>query len=152
MTEEPKVLLHPGIRFIFEGGVQTLYRDNRQPVTLIVYAAPEHPDEESETTVGILDYERDLYFEVSFRGDMIVNCRKYTPDNFSHGIRLEEVRRQYLNILTERLPASLKRRLFGMFLPNDQGIDRHVGGFAISGMDAEGCYHEIIIEVENSYL
>ncbi len=153
MVSEAAILRLPSIRDLFEGAVEPLWREDRGPVRLIVYAPPDvsGPDEPS-CTLGVLDLSRDLYFEVTFRGEAIVNCRKYTPDNYSHGAPVQRFRELYLDLLTERLPAHLKRRLFGLFLPGDQGVDRHVGGFFLPSVDGEGRWRERSIEVENRYL
>ena len=93
-----------------------------------------------------------LLLRGGFSRDTIVNCRKYTPDFYSHGTALSKFKEQYFDLLCEGLPSEIKRQLFGLFLPSDQGVDRHVGGFFLSSVDAEGCYHERYIEVENKYL
>ncbi len=153
MASEAAILRLPSIRDLFEGAVEPLWREDRGPVRLLVYAPPGAlgPDE-PDCTLGILDLSREIYFEVTFRGETIVNCRKYTPDNYSHGAPVQRFREMYLDLLVERLPAELKRRLFGLFLPGDQGVDRHVGGFFLPSIDSEGQWRKRSIEVENRYL
>lgn len=153
MASEAAILRLPCIRDLFEGAVDPLWREDLGSARLMVYAPPDvsGPDEPG-CTLGILDLSRDLYFEVTFRGETIVNCRKYTPDNYSHGTPVQRFRELYLDLLAERLPAHLKRRLFGLFLPGAQGVDRHIGGFFLSSIDSEGRWRERSIEVENRYL
>ncbi len=151
--EQAKILTLPCIRAIFEGGVETALHDPGATITLIVYLSSDCSDSpEQKTTLGVLDHARDLYYEVSFRGETVVDCRKYTPDHFSHGTALEHFKQDYLDVLTERLPPEMKRRLFGLFLPEEQGLDRHTGGFLITWVDGEGRYREKSIEIENRYL
>lgn len=147
------ILSLPCIRAIFEGGVQAVFRDDGPLVSIIVYVSNSESEEDRKmVTLGLLDHARQLYFELSFRDDRITDCRKYTPDNFSHGVSFESFRQDYLDVLCERLTGDLKRRLFGLFLPGDQGLDRHVGGFFFPYIDRDGVYREKSIEVENAYL
>ena len=149
----PSILDIPMIRGIFEGEVEPLFRDDAWPVSLIVYGDPNAAEADPvPTTLGLLDREKELYFEVSFREDKIVACRKYTPDRFSHGTAVRRFRAAYEDLLSERLPREFKRRLFGLFLPGESGLDRHGGGFCIVSCNGEGHYHERCIEIENRYL
>ena len=150
---EPRILCLPSVRAIFEGQVDAIFCDPGQPVRLIVYVSSDCSEtSEQQATLGVLDYDRDLYYEVSFRGETMTNCRKYTPDNFSHGTALQRFKEEYIDILTDRLPPEIKRKLFGLFLPGDQGLDRHMGGCFIAWVDREGRYRERCIEIENHYL
>ena len=153
-ADEPgRILSLPCIRAIFEGAVETLFQDPGAEISLVVYLSSEASDRpEPKTTLGVLDHRRELYHELSFRGETVVDCRKYTPDHFSHGTALQRFKEAYLDVLAERLPPELKRRLFGLFLPEEQGLDRHTGGCFITWVDGEGRYREKSIEIENRYL
>ena len=151
--EQAKILTLPWIRAIFEGAVETVLYDPGATITLIVYLSSDCSDSpEEKTTLGLLDHARDLYYEVSFRGETVIDCRKYTPDYFSHGTALERFKKDYLDVLTDRLPPDMKRKLFGLFLPEEQGLDRDAGGCFITWVDGEGRYREKLIEIVNRYL
>ena len=151
--ERSGILTLPCVQAIFEGGVESSFYDPGPVISLIVYLSTERSDSpEGKTTLGLLDHVRDLYYEVSFRGETVIDCRKYTPDHFSHGTALERFKQDYLDVLTERLPPEMKRRLFGLFLPDEQGLDRGAGGCFITWIDGEGRYREKSIEIVNRYL
>lgn len=152
-AESSRILTLPCIRAIFEGSVETVLYQPGPEVSLVVYLSSDSSDSpEPKTTLGVLDHGRDLYYEVSFRGETVTDCRKYTPDHFSHGTALKRFKDAYLDVLTKRLPPEMKRRLFGLFLPDEQGLDRHAGGCFITWVDREGRYREKAIEIENRYL
>lgn len=150
---KPEILALPSIRAIFEGQVEAVFNDHRWPVSLIVYLTSrcENPFHQ-RSTLGVLDREKDVYYEVSFEGDRVTSCRKYTPDNFSHSVSLRRFKEDYFDVLTDQLPPLMKQRLFGIFLPGDQGLERRLGGCLVTWVDSEGRYHERSIEIENRYL
>jgi len=143
----------PYISYVFNGSVPTLFRQDDPEISLIVYATHFGPEEDEEgSALGVLDRTRNLYFEVSFCGETIVNCRKYTPDYFSHGFPILKFKELYFDLLCQEIPSSIRRRLLGLFLPDDQGVNRHVGGFFVASQDDQGGYRERCLEVENRYL
>lgn len=153
MNSSAKILALPNVRAIFEGIIDPLFHDDTGSIRLIVYPTSLHPDSlENESTLGVLDLERNQYYEVTFLGDSVTDCRKYTADNFSHGTSLARFREEYLNLLSDRLPPAMKRRLLGLFLSGESGIDRQMGGFCLIRIDNEGRFSERCIEIQNRYL